>query len=68
MVRRGKRLVESVMPPATSIYIASFRLSRPFGRKFRVKDAGVFAFSDPAIVMRVTCCVDYVMSALCRHS
>ena len=63
MVRRGKRLVKSVMPPAGSFYIASCRLSRPFGRNFRGKDASVFAFSDPATVVPVTCWLDYVMSA-----
>ena len=63
MVRRGKRLIESAVPPAGSIYIASCRLSRPFRRRFRGKDASVTAFSDPAIVMPVAYLLDYVMSA-----
>ena len=55
--------MESVVPPARSIYIASCRLSSLFRRKFRGKDASVAAFSDPAIVMRAACLLDYVMYA-----
>jgi hypothetical protein len=56
------------MPPAQTIYIASCRLSRPFGGKFRGKDAVAFAFSGLAMIERVTCCVAYVMLTCCRHS
>jgi len=55
MVRRGKRLMESAVPPARPIYIASCRLSSLFRRKFRDKDAVEFAFSDPAIIMHAAC-------------
>jgi hypothetical protein len=65
MVRRGRRLMESLMPPAGSIYIASCRLSSLFRRKFRAKAVSVAAFPDPAIVLRGACRQDYVM---CAHS
>ena len=68
MVRRGKRLMESAVPPARTIYIASCRLSSLFRRKFRGQDASVFALSDPAIVMRAACRLDYVMCAHSRYS
>lgn len=68
MVRRGKRLMESVMPPARLIYTASCRLSSLFRRKFLGKDASVAAFSDPAIVICAACLLDYVMSAHSRRS
>ena len=48
MVRRGKRSIGSVMPPARTIYIASCRLSRPFGRKFRRTTTTGLAFFESA--------------------
>jgi hypothetical protein len=68
VVRRGKRLMESAVPPAGSIYIASCRLSSLFTGKFRGKDGSVVAFSDLGTVMRVACWLDYVMCAHYRCS
>jgi len=65
MVRRGQLLMESVMPPAGCIYIASCRLSSLFRKRFRGKAVTVVVFSDPAIVLRGACRQDYVM---CAHS
>ena len=67
MVRRGKRLMKSVMPPRL-VYTASCRLSSLFRRKFRGKDAVAFVFPDLATVIPVTCCLDYVLLTCCRHS
>jgi hypothetical protein len=67
MVRRGKRSIESAVPPAGSIYIACCRLSSRFRRKLRGKEASLADFSDPAMVTGATCSL-HVMSALCCRS